>query len=207
MRSSRLDVLLAANGTARVCRRVVGRETARVDRGSERVREREMARARLGAAAGITHARAARFPEVLWRPDVERAVLGAASHAYRPPVPPIGARPLPRMQDGVRTTAARPPRPATARNGAVGAAPIALRRSSARTIDESPANSPAITFARSYIGTTTMMTKTTTAGPAITMITIDEFNLSGRTPFVRECRRRRTPRPQDASARRQVSIR
>lgn len=42
--------------------------------------------------------RTTRFLVALWRPDVERAVLGAASHAYRPAAPLIGERPLPRMQ-------------------------------------------------------------------------------------------------------------
>jgi len=44
------------------------------------------------------HTRTTRYLVALWRPDVERAVLGAASHAYRPAAPPIGGRPLPRMQ-------------------------------------------------------------------------------------------------------------
>lgn len=64
----------------------------------EREREKEEKRARRSR----NYTRAARFPEALWRPDVKRAVLGAASHAYRPPAPLIGARPLPRMQDGGR---------------------------------------------------------------------------------------------------------
>lgn len=65
---------------------------------SEGEREREKER-RSRNRRNRTHA--ARFPEALWRPDVERAVLGATSHAYRLPPAPIGARPLPRMQDGV----------------------------------------------------------------------------------------------------------
>lgn len=84
------------NRRAPRCERLDWISRRRDGRTIEREREKEKRRARRSR----NYTRAAQFPEALWRPDVERAVLGAASHAYRPPTSLIGAPPLPRMQDG-----------------------------------------------------------------------------------------------------------
>lgn len=57
-------------------------------------------RASKQARRNENYTRTTRSLVALWRPepDVERAVLGAASHAYRLTAPLIGERPLPRMQ-------------------------------------------------------------------------------------------------------------